>query len=255
MAKPPAAKNADDLGLADFAQPAEQGLSLDALSQAFAAMLNTGSDPYTVPSELPVDQTVPVSTIQRPANFAEPVAIASAANDGQCEISPRSILEAMLFVGLPGGQPLTSPQVAGLMRGVRPVEIDELVCELNLHYEQSQCPYRIESVEAGYRLILREEFSGVRDQFYGRVRQAKLSPAAIEVLATVAYNQPLTSDDVSKLRGAVSGSVLSQLVRRELLRLERDPQQPRVPRYRTTDRFLNLFGLESLADLPNSSLD
>ncbi len=220
-------------------------------------MLNTGSDPYAVPSELPdnVGAVAEKTSDDDTEEFEEPVVTSTGASDGHCDISPRSILEAMLFVGLPGGQPLTSQKVAGLMRGVRAVEIDDLVFDLNQQYEEARCPYRIESFDSGYRLALREEFSGVRDQFYGRARQVKLSPAAIEVLATVAYNQPLTSEDVSKLRGAASGSVLSQLVRRELLKLERDAENPRAPRYRTTDRFLQLFGLESLADLPNSSLD
>jgi segregation and condensation protein B len=171
---------------------------------------------------------------------------------GEAEISPRTILEAMLFVGHPQHEPLTASHVASLMRGVRPAEIDELVLELNETYAAEQCAYWIESVGAGYRLVLRPEFAPLRDRFYGRVKEAKLSQQAIDVLALVAYNQPLTQPEIDRLRNASSGGVLTQLVRRGLLRVERPDQKPREPIFHTTDKFLELFGLESLDDLPQS---
>jgi segregation and condensation protein B len=156
----------------------------------------------------------------------------------------------MLFVGLPGNQPLNSQQVAALMRGVRAAEIDDLVRDLNQQYAATNCPYQVVGDAAGYRMTLRPEFDAMRERFLGRVRQARLSPAAIEVLAAVAYNEPLTGDEVSKLRGTPSGHILSHLVRRQLLRIERSDQQPRINRYFTTRRFLDMFGLASLEELP-----
>jgi len=99
---------------------------------------------------------------------------------------------------------------------------------------------------------LRDEFHSLRDVFYGRVKAAKLSQAAVDVLAIVAYKQPLTREEVDAMRGRPSGSLLAQLVRRQLLRLERPHDKPRTPRFCTTDRFLQLFGLESLRDLPST---
>ena len=156
----------------------------------------------------------------------------------------------MLFVGTPDNEPLSAARIAGLMRGVRPAEIDELVRDLNADYARCGRPYHISGEGAGYRMAIREEFQGVRDKFHGRVRQARLSPAAVEVLAVVAYNQPLSADDVARQRGTPSGPILSQLVRRQLLRIDREPGRPRGGRYSTTERFLRLFGVESLADLP-----
>jgi len=68
----------------------------------------------------------------------------------------------------------------------------------------------------------------------------------------VAYRQPIVAEDVNRLRGIPSGHLLAQLVRRQLLRIERPQRKPRPIHYRTTDRFLELFGLESLDDLPQS---
>lgn len=222
--------------------PDDHGLSLEELSAAYADLLHRGSTPYEEPpatTSVPVDESVDLPT--------EPLAA-----DAGCDLSPRSILEAMLFVGNTQNQPLTARQVAALMRGVRPQEIDELVSELNREYIAEQCPYLVESVDAGYRLQLREEFRSLRDVFYGRVKDAKLAQPAIDVLAIVAYKQPITREEVDKLRSRPCGAVLSQLVRRELLRIERSGTKSKTIHYRTTDRFLQVFGLDSLDELPDS---
>ena len=233
--------------------PPDQGLSLDELSQAFAGMLGSGEDPYAEPAiEVDDDEAAVLEAIEPGSEPAARAAAQESTADDACEVSPRSILEAMLFVGNRDNTPLSSQRVASLMRGVRAVEIDELVNELNQQYDASGCPYRIYSEAEGYRLLLREEFGRIRDKFYGRLRHARLSPAAIEVLSIIAYQGSQTSEAINRLRGHPSGAILSQLVRRQLLAVERDPASPRAPRYRTTARFLELFGLESLEDLPRS---
>jgi segregation and condensation protein B len=219
---------------------ADTGLSLDELSSAFAKMLETGDDPYA----------------STEADDASDNASAAESDHGEtgdaCEISPTSILEAMLFVGSATDEPLTSERVASLMRGVRPAEIDAAVRSLNERYQAENRPYQILSEGAGYRLTLLPELYRIRDRFYGKTRHARLSQSAIEVLSLVAYNQPLTADEIARLRGMPAGSILSQLVRRQLLFLDRsDPEHPKG-RYSTTPRFLQLFGLESLGELPSS---
>lgn len=172
--------------------------------------------------------------------------------DDACPISPLSILEALLFVGNRPGAPLTAAQVAGVMRGVEPEEIGALVDQLNERYLQGGCPYQIVGESGGYRMALRPEFHGLRAKFYGRAREARLSQAAIDVLAVVAYCQPVTADDVARQRGRPSNHILGQLVRRQLLAIERTDEKPRKTLYTTTRRFLALFGLESLDDLPQA---
>ena len=125
-----------------------------------------------------------------------------------------------------------------------------LVDELNRSYETRGAPYRIVGEGDGYRLTLGRELHALRDRFYGRLREARLSQAAIDVLAMVAYQQPLTGEKISQLRGRPSNHVLAHLVRRGLLRIERPETKPRTPHYCTTDRFLQLFNLQSLDDLP-----
>ena len=92
----------------------------------------------------------------------------------------------------------------------------------------------------------------MRDKFYGRVKEARLSPAVVEVLSVLAYNQPATVEQLNELRGTPCGAALSTLVRRKLVCLERSPGSGQSPRYSTTERFLKLFGLENLGALPRS---
>jgi segregation and condensation protein B len=265
----PVSERVPDLGLEHFATPSDDaGLSLEELSEAYASLLSDGADPYSpVPNvgedglgglaadgEIDADEEAVGEELSSVAGDESAVEeddtrLPAAA---EVEISPRTILEAMLFVGHPAHEPLTAKHVSSLMRGVRPREVDELVQELNDVYAAENCPYAIESVGAGYRLGLRTELEPLRDRFYGRVKEARLSQQAIDVLALVAYNQPLTRPEIEKLRNAASGGVLSQLVRRGLLRVERPDRKPREPIFYTTDRFLELFGLETLEDLPKS---
>jgi segregation and condensation protein B len=228
-----------------LANPSDDGLSLDELSQAYAALLAKGSDPYTPAAEEASESEPPL--VQGPA---DPLPVIAGNDDASCEIAPRSILEAILFVGHPTGEPLTSERIAALMRGVRPAEIDELVAELNDLYAAEGAPYSIAAVGPGYQLVLRPEFAPLRDSFYGRIREARLSQAAIDILAIVAYHQPLPASEIDRLRGKPSGAILSQLVRRDLLAIEPAREGRGRHLYRTTSRFLSLFGLENLTELP-----
>jgi segregation and condensation protein B len=158
----------------------------------------------------------------------------------------------MLFVGRPDNGPLSARELAAAMRGVSPNEIEAAVRELNATYDADKAPYWIEQNNGGYRLVLRDEFQRMRDKFYGRVKEARLSPAVLEVLSVLAYNQPATADHLSELRGAPSGAALSTLVRRRLVKLERPGNGGKSPQYSTTERFLQLFGLESLEALPRA---
>lgn len=230
----------------------DSGLSLEELGQSLAEMMQQGADPYDAAPEPEAMSDLPRAVARPETIDATTGQTSTGGSDDACEVSPRTILEAMLFVGHPHNEPLTAQRVASLMRGVRADEIDELVRELNEEYAADGAPYSIAAVGAGYLLTLRPEFAGIQEKFTGKVREAKLSQAAIDILAVVAYQQPVTKADIEKCRGQASGSMLSQLVRRDLLRIERPDKKPREPKYFTTERFLTLFGLESLEDLPRS---
>ena len=234
----------------------EQGISLDELTEAFAQVMGVQPEKKHETVSSPPGAEPPTGAeaeaLDAPFLPAPREPEPAAEQPDACPICPRSILEAMLFVGNRESGPLSARRAAELMRGVEPEEIPTLVDELNDRYAAGGCAYQVVSEGAGYRLTLREAFHPLRKRFYGRIREAKLSQAAVETLAIVAYRQPLTSKQVSRLRGKPSGPVLAQLVRRGLLRIQRQEGARRTSQYFTTDRFLKLFAMESLQDLPHS---
>ncbi len=181
-------------------------------------------------------------------------ALAAAANPPQPPpadpgVTPTQVIEAALFVG---GQPLTAGKLYALLRGAITVEqVPELIDELNTLYAAQERPYEVRLGDGGYRLELRPEYDRLRARVFGQgPREVRLSQDLLEVLALVAYRQPITQAEIEALGKAGPGNQLRQLLRRELIQLERDPEQPKEVRYRTTDRFLSVFGLANLADLP-----
>jgi len=248
------------MGLSEFYRPEDdEGTSLTDLSGAYAELMNSGEDPYQAVDDLEnavtadrIDSGVLPPEAEGQVK-AQPVSVAVTAEQ-EAELSPRSILEAMLFVGEPTGKPLEAAKVASMMRGVSVQEIDDLVSELNRVYDEAGSVFEVRRENAGYVMSLRQEHDQLRERFYGRVRETKLSQVAIDVLAVVAYNQGISRQEIDAMRDQFSGSVLSQLVRRQMLRLERTDDKPRKTIYFTTERFLNVFGLDKIEDLPQAMI-
>ncbi len=250
-----------DPSSAEFQEP--QGISLDELTQAYAQAMGSEGDQASESDDASEEHPpTPSGQDEEPSEAAEqeardtiPILEGEEPDEeavgDDVPVSPLSVVETLLFVGSIEDQPLGAAKAAELMRGVTPDDVADLVGQLNSRYRSNGRPYEIVGDSAGYRMSLRQAFDSVRNRFYGKVREARLSQAAVDTLAIVAYRQPLTSDQVSQLRGTPSGHLLTQLVRRQLLAVER-VEGTRQVLYRTSDRFLELFGLESLEDLPDS---
>jgi segregation and condensation protein B len=160
------------------------------------------------------------------------------------------VIEALLFIG---GAPLTPEIARAAVRGMTPGQLSETVDLLNREYRYQGRPYSIQPQEHGYVLTLRPRFRSVIERLYGQARAARLSPAAIDVLSLVAYRQPVTKLEIEGVRGAESGNLLRQLVRRGLLAIvQSGPSLTGEVAYGTTPRFLELFKLLSLEDLPQT---
>ena len=166
-------------------------------------------------------------------------------------IGPTSILEAMLFVGDRENRPLTLARATELMRNVSETEAIEALADLNERYWRDGAPYRIVRDGDGFRMALRPEFDALAARFVGgKTKEFKLTQTMIDVLALVAYRQPISLDEILETRNNATGA-LSQLVKRELVAQEkRVVDKKKVAFYSTTPRFLRLFNLESLDDLP-----
>jgi segregation and condensation protein B len=160
------------------------------------------------------------------------------------------IIEALVFVG---GAPLTAKRARDILRGLTDEQFDESIRRLNADYRRQARPYALMPQGNGWVLSLRPRYRHVIEKLYGGVREARLSTGAIDVLAIVAYRQPVTKAEVDTFRGAESGALLRQLVRRGLVQLATPAGgKPREVAYATTPRFLELFNLSSLEDLPKT---
>jgi len=188
------------------------------------------------------------------ANFLKPLSIDTAnedlTEDDQVAITPERIVESILFVGTSDNDPISGRLLASLMRGVSPDEIDTYVDRLNQSYEADQAAYRIIKEVLGYKMILSKQYVPVRNRFYGQIKEARLSQSIIDTLSIVAYHQPITKAKIDDLMGKSNGANINQLVRRDLLKIERSDDKKKY--YKTTERFLDLFGIDSVDDLPQS---
>jgi segregation and condensation protein B len=148
---------------------------------------------------------------------------------------------------------LTSERACAAIRGLTAAEFNKTLDELNQAYRSENRPCLIEPKGNGFVLNLRPRFRSIPEKLFGATRQARLSSVALDVLALVAYRQPATREEIDSLRGVDSGSVLRQLVKRGLITvMQRGDSVQREVAYGTTQRFLDLFNLKSLEELPRT---
>ncbi|MEM8671471.1 MAG: SMC-Scp complex subunit ScpB [Planctomycetota bacterium] len=236
---------ADNLEIDDEAV-LEEELSLDDLGAAYARVA-AEQDPDAKDSDVTTDAADPID-----ADAVDDLET-EASEETAAVVTPEAIVEAALFVGHPENKPLSEQRLASLMRGVTPDEVIELIERLNDSYQAEDQALRIIRDELGFRMTIAPAVEQTKRSFLGKVREARLSQMAIEVLSLVAYQPGITAQKVQDQRGRESNALLSQLVRRQLLRIERrqpDEGGRPVPHYYPTERFLHLFSLESLEDLP-----
>jgi segregation and condensation protein B len=154
----------------------------------------------------------------------------------------------MLFVG---GPPLAAAKACSAVRGLTPDRFRELIDELARKYRRQNRPVAVQPRGDGFVLAVKPQFRAVREKLYGGPREARLSQPALDVLSLIAYRQPLSKSEIDALRGHDSAGVVRQLVRLGLVTVASRPDADgKVVAYGTTPRFLDLFGLGSLDDLP-----
>jgi segregation and condensation protein B len=154
----------------------------------------------------------------------------------------------MLFVG---GPVLTPDAACAAVRGLTATAFRAAVDTLNRRYRAQRRPYAVEAKDGGHVLTLLPAFRGTRERVFGGPREARLTQPALDVLAVVAYRQPVGKAEVDAARGTDSGAVLRQLVRLGLVAVRRRADaDAREVLYGTTPRFLQVMGLGGLDDLP-----
>jgi segregation and condensation protein B len=163
----------------------------------------------------------------------------------------KRIIEALLFVS---HEPISFNKIREVLDSVellKPRQIQDLLQEMAEEYILQQRSFRLEEIAQGYTLRTCKEYGPYIDLLFHNKRTEKLSPAAAEVLAIIAYRQPITRPQIEAIRGVDSSGVIQSLLERQLIeavgRLEA-PGRPTL--YGITPYFLKHFGLRDLKELP-----
>ncbi|GAB4297075.1 MAG: SMC-Scp complex subunit ScpB [Ignavibacteriaceae bacterium] len=166
-----------------------------------------------------------------------------------------SIIEALIFSS---DEPLRAAEIIKAIQGIDGEDIsistDDIrncIDEINKSFEQSSRPYNIIEVANGYIFATKKEYAKYIGYLSSEKSKRRLSQAALETLAIIAYKQPLTKPEVETIRGVNSDHIINSLLEKNLITISgRADTIGRPLLYKTTDEFLKYFGLKSLDDLP-----
>lgn len=158
------------------------------------------------------------------------------------------IVEALLFAS---AEPLTPEKIRDAAGADSVKTVREAVASVAESLDRDDRPYTVQEVAGGWRLVTRPAYA----EWVGRLakdRSGRLSPAALETLAIVAYKQPISRAEIEAIRGVQAGPILQTLLERDLIRVSGKSDALGHPLlYSTTKQFLVTFGLASIEDLPN----
>jgi segregation and condensation protein B len=159
-----------------------------------------------------------------------------------------AVMEALL---LSTHHPLTAGRLAELLDLPTTKPIRRAIKDLNSQYESTGRSFRIDQVAGGFQILTLPEFAEHLQKLHQREADAKLTKAALETLAIIAYKQPILRANIEAIRGVACGETVRSLMEKHLVKIAGRAEEPGRPiLYGTTKRFLELFGLNSLKDLP-----
>lgn len=156
-------------------------------------------------------------------------------------MNKREIIEALIFSG---SGALQVKDILKALPDTGEEELESCVAELNRMYVETGRSFRIERASAGYMFVTREEYTPYLRSLH---TPSKLTMAALEALAVIAYKGPCPKQVIDSIRGVDSSSSLKSLLKHQLI----DIKNGKPLTYYTTPKFLEVFGLESLGDLPD----
>jgi segregation and condensation protein B len=160
-------------------------------------------------------------------------------------------IEAVLFLAR---EPLGSRRIAELADLADGTQARTLIRRLNEMLDSQEAAVRVEELAGGYQLLTRPAFASWIRRIADTAVEARLSAPAMETLAVVAYRQPILKAEIESIRGVRCEDILRQLLERDLVRIVgRSEDLGRPLLYGTTKRFLEVYGLRSLDDLPRAA--
>jgi segregation and condensation protein B len=207
---------------------------------------NTAQDTqnqYEEPQELPDLQEQSKQQQDKESNRQE----LDSLNEENVEVTIETITEAILFAS---DEPLTAGKIANII-DTTPKQIRSCIENLNEKYKTANNAFRIEKMAGGFQMLTLSVYNKWLKKLLRTRSDSKLSPAALETLAIVAYKQPVIRADVETIRGVACGEVIRSLMYKGLVKIVGKAEVLGRPMlYGTTKKFLETFGLNTLKDLP-----
>lgn len=158
------------------------------------------------------------------------------------------VIEALLFAS---DAPLGAGKLAELAGAASPVRVRQLIKTLNDKYESAELSFRIEAIAGGFQMMTLADYQPWLQKLSKQRGRSRLSNAAIETMAIIAYKQPIIRAEIDAIRGVASGDALSRLREMGLIKIVgRAEMVGRPMLYGTTRKFLDVFGLANLEQLP-----
>ena len=201
------------------------------------------------PQDIRPEPDRPTTIPEDPDGMVEDAA--SETDGGEVEAIPAASLALLEALLLSTHSPMTAGRLAELMDLESTKPVRKAIKELNQQYESTNRSFRVEQVAGGYQILTLPEFGEHLKKLHPKEADAKLTKAALETLAIIAYKQPVLRADVEAVRGCACGETIRSLMEKHLVKIAGRAEEPGRPiLYGTTKRFLELFGLNSLRDLP-----
>ncbi len=167
--------------------------------------------------------------------------------DEEIETTVESVIEAVLFAS---DESLTAARLCSIV-GTGTKQIREKIELLNAKYKAGSHAFRIEKIAGGYQMLTLGPYNHWLRKLLRSRSDTKLSPAALETLAIIAYKQPIIRADIEAIRGVAAGEMIRNLMYKGLVKIVgRAEVLGRPMLYGTTKKFLEVFGLNTLKDLP-----
>lgn len=209
-------------------------------------------------SAMPSAEDNPPASMEQVSAEGESAPAGPESNDGVSLEEPpssesmplRQVLEALLFAS---DVPLSAAKIAQTLGLDSARTIKAAVEELNELYNQREAAFRIEERAGGYQILTLPQYAQYIQRLMRKRDEGRLTPAALETLAIIAYKQPILRVDVEAIRGVACGEVIRTLMEYNLVKIvgrAEDVGRPML--YGTSKHFLEVFGLASLKDLPKS---
>ncbi len=164
------------------------------------------------------------------------------------EISTCSVIEAILFAA---DEPVNARKLVEILNAGGVKEVKKHIKDLNKKYKKMDCAFRIEELAGGYQLLTLSAYKPWLSKLIKVRSESKLTSAAMETLSIIAYKQPIMRVEIENIRGVAAGEMIRQLIEKGMVKIVgRAEELGRPLLYGTTQKFLDIFGLGSLKDLP-----